>query len=424
VLSVGGFVLSPGLVHDLAQIDLRQAERPPAQRILLLGPDPAGLAVRYAGQGSHVERGTLPGLSSLLSDAMLMRMNEEARSRLLAFVRDGATPCDAPLLRRPWSAAAIAGPGWEEEPIRFGAGLFGIRCRPPGATAPTPAVLFITMGTDVHSGYGRQTTTLARALAQGGVPSLRFDLGGVGDSDDRPDGALPLYRPDAVADVAAALDDLTGEGDRPVVAVGTCHGAYLAFHAACQDRRIAAALLVNLYCFDWDLTHGGVAYGATPVRHRAAYAAMLLKAATWRRILGGTTPVFTITGMLLRRGVTRLVAAVRPGSRSLRALPIAARIAALRRRGGRLVLLYSAGDLGLVDLRTQLGSLDDAAAILGEPVTVVPGADHSFAAEPAQDLLLRELRRVVGACGSQARVPAAANGARETRMASPRLRAT
>ncbi len=304
------------------------------------------------------------------------------------------------------------------------------------------------MGANDHTGYGRQATTLARALAREGVPSLRMDLRGIGESADRPDGESPFYRLDAVEDVRAAVDWLArprgwGEGKgeskgagqgasqgashgagkgsdgpeaRPVIVFGTCNGAYLAFHALCRDDRIAAGILVNLYCFDWELTHGGVAYGedTLPVRHASAYAAMVLWGSTWRRILTGVTPVRAIAARLLHRGIRKLAALPGRWRRGTRSLSIAARVAQLRARGARVVLAYSAGDLGLIDLKTQLGSRERAAELLGEPVHVVPESDHTFTVRPAQELILGELLRLAQACD----VPSPA-AAETTRPAPP-----
>ncbi len=394
-LSVGGFTLSSDLRQDLSKIDLRALDRPPARRILLLGPDPAGLAARFADQGARVETGDLPEFATLLSDVTQGRMLRATRAQILRFASKGARPSSTRVLLPPVTDTGISGAGWRDEPVQFGDGLFAMRCRPSAEASEAPVVLLINMGADAHSGYGRQTTTLARTLAENGVVSLRMDLRGIGDSTDRPDGRLPFYHLSAVEDIRAAIDVLTQGDARPVIAVGTCNGAYLAFHAICQDQRIAAAVLANLHCFDWELNHAGETYTVTQVRHVRAYAAMLLKAATWRRILGGVTPIGSIARTVVRCGLTRvfgkLVDRHQPGQTPR---PIQARIAELRRRGARLVMLFSAGDLGLRDLHAQLGPLDRAAAILGEPVHIIADVDHTFAAEPAQAVLLREIQRL------------------------------
>lgn len=395
LLSVGGFSVNADLKEDVAQIDLCRAERPPAPRILLLGPDLAHLAAKFTQQGSRAEAGEFPRLGCLLTDAHQSSMPEATRTRILNFVSEDAAERPGRSLCPPAAGTTMTGAGWSEAPLRFGNGLFGIRCQPPAVLPRTPAVLFVNLGAFVHSGHGRHTTTLARTLARFGVTSLRMDLRGVGDSADRPDGESPLYKLDAVDDLRAAIDVLTEDTARPVIVVGACNGAYLAFHAICQDPRITAAVLINLYCFDWELTHGGESYGAKPARHISAYAAMLLKWGTWRRLLTGAAPVGKIVRSLARRSTARLIDKfVKPAGSNERSRSISARIADVRRRGARLVVIYSAGDLGLVDLRTQLGSLDEAAAILGEPVRVIADADHAFSAEPAQAALLHELRNL------------------------------
>ena len=396
ILSVGGFAFEPDLIQDLKHVDLTRAKSPIAERILLLGPDPAGLAIRYADLGSQVEVGDLPGLPSLVSDAHQVRMTDASRTRILKFVSEKVAPHSTPPLGERILGDMITGVGWSEEPAQFGDGLFGIWCRAHSVLSKTPVVLFVNMAAHVHSGYGRQTTTLARTLARNGISSLRMDLYGVGDSVNRSDGELPLYKLDAVEEVRAGIDVLIQGDARPVIIVGTCSGAYLAFHALCQDQRITAAVLANLYCFDWDLTHGGEPYAAKPARHISAYVALLFSWTVWRRILSGVTPVGSILCTLAQRGFARLFDKLVKRHRLEGQLePIITRIANLRRRGAKLVLLYSAGDLGLVDLRTQLGSLVSAAAHLGEPVHVITGADHTFSTENAQDLLLREIQRIV-----------------------------
>ncbi len=397
VLSVAGFRLEPALTEAVAPLDLRRSDRAPAPRILLLGSDPADLSALYTAAGASVETGPLPDLASLVSDPEHPRLDAATRDRIVAFAAEGAPPRSIRPPRPTAIHAPLAGPDWLEKPASFGGGLFGIGCQPRAAPPGSPAVLFVNMGVNVHSGYGRQTTSLARALATTGVRSLRMDLRGAGDSLDRPDGGLPLYRHDALADIRAAVDELIRSGAGPIIVTGTCNGAYLGFHALREDPRIAAAILVNPYCFDWELTHGGIPYGGRPVRHAAAYAALLRDGAAWRRLFRGETPARAILGALARRGLARLR---RPAGPAPQAPPIAARVAALRRRGARLALLYSAGDLGLIDLRLHLGPPDRAADILGERVHVVAGADHSFSAPPAQALLLRELDRMATACAA------------------------
>ena len=73
---------------------------------------------------------------------------------------------------------------------------------------------------------------LARSWAAEGVPCLRVDLSGIGDSPTRPGRTeLVEYPADAVADLGDIRRAVSTEGVEPVF-VGLCSGAYHAVEAA------------------------------------------------------------------------------------------------------------------------------------------------------------------------------------------------
>src|SRR5262249_31985401 len=87
---------------------------------------------------------------------------------------------------------------------------------------------------------------LARALAKRGVPSIRFDLSGLGDSA-RPDGRQS-FEAQAVLDVRAAIDALEFvTGLKKFVLLGFCSGAYHSYNVALADDRVAGLLLFDAY---------------------------------------------------------------------------------------------------------------------------------------------------------------------------------
>jgi hypothetical protein len=103
---------------------------------------------------------------------------------------------------------------------------------------------------------------MARRWAAKGVPTLRLDLAGIGDSDAE-GGADParfasddaFYVPEFVDHTRAALDALEDRGLPPrFVLGGLCSGAYWSFYAALEDDRVAAVLMLNprtLLYDDW-----------------------------------------------------------------------------------------------------------------------------------------------------------------------------
>ncbi|GLS43098.1 alpha/beta hydrolase family protein [Methylobacterium brachythecii] len=393
VLNVGGFRICPDLATDLSALDLKAPARPPAPSVLLLGAEASGLAKRYAALGSDVTALPFPGLAQLLANPLFAVAPEDSFARVVDFVAQGALPSPAPL-RAPSPSARIEGPAWSEEPQRLGADLFGILCRPYRAVQRHPTVLFVNAGTNPHSGWGRQTTANARRLASEGIASLRLDLRGIGDSPDRPSGASPLYSLDPLDDVRAALDHLDAIGLGPVVIVGACSGAHLGFQAVCREPRLAGALLINPYCFDWNPDDDVETVIRNVFRSNATYLNMLRQGTSWRRLLRGEIRGWAIGVALARTARARLGARL---ARLVRPAPaggtVAQRIAMIRQRGARIRLVYSAGDRGLQSLHEHLGRTPERIAQrLGEPVVVIDGVDHDLSTAAAQEELYRTMR--------------------------------
>src|SRR5438067_9975587 len=110
-----------------------------------------------------------------------------------------------------------------ESVARFGEELLGIMTL-PGRMAPgAPACLLLNTGIMNRIGPHRLNVKIARGLDAAGVPSLRMDLSGLGDS---PPAKAPL-RADAqaVRDLQAAMDHVqqTLGIDRFVI-FGLCSG--------------------------------------------------------------------------------------------------------------------------------------------------------------------------------------------------------
>jgi pimeloyl-ACP methyl ester carboxylesterase len=400
-LTVGGFRMEAAFLADLADLNLARLQRAPAGHALLLAAETKALAARLGALGCDVATGAFPGLAALVADPIFSDVPDADFARVIGFATEGmpvAGPRSGGTAAVGRLANGLTGPGWAEVPVRFGHGLLGIRCRPDRGEGAAPTILFVSTGMSVHSGWGRQTTDLARRLAAEAVASFRFDLRGIGDSDDRPDGRKPLFAADGFSDVAAAIDAIAGTGG-PILLVGGCSGAYAAFHALCRDRRVDGALLLNLYCFDWDPDQDLDQVIRQTFGSASTYAALLKRGATWRRLIRGEIRILAIAAALARRGI---VAAFRRIRRALRPGPPggspARRIAALRRRGAEIRLLYSAGDPGLAAVRRHLGrSPGPADRRVGAPVTVVTGVDHNCGSQEAQARVTEALQDLLRA---------------------------
>lgn len=123
--------------------------------------------------------------------------------------------------------------------------LFGIHCRGTGPEHPDePVVLMVSAGLIHRVGPNRTYAHLARALAEQGVPSFRFDLSGIGDSDRR-EGVSSLQKAVAhdIAEAVAFVKSLDSE--RPVVLLGICSGAFDAVESGLADPRITGIVPID-----------------------------------------------------------------------------------------------------------------------------------------------------------------------------------
>lgn len=139
----------------------------------------------------------------------------------------------------------------KEEVLRFGRtnSLFGILSRPVGAQGEPPvSVVLINGGNNHRPGINRNYTEWSRELALAGIPALRFDIRGLGDSPpDSPETLNTLYRRSTQRDVADAIDLVTDQTRcAGVVVCGHCAGAFQAFQIAREDPRVRAVVLVEL----------------------------------------------------------------------------------------------------------------------------------------------------------------------------------
>ncbi len=166
---------------------------------------------------------------------------------------------------------------FRERPVVFechGQELAGILH--PGAEDADTGVVLVVGGPQTRVGSHRQFVGVARHLAAAGIPVLRFDYRGMGDSE----GELRDFL--AVGDdIHAATDELFASqpGLRRCVLWGLCDAASaIAFHAH-SDQRVTGLVLLN----PWVHTEAGKAKAV--LKHY--YLKRLFSRAFWKKVLGG-----------------------------------------------------------------------------------------------------------------------------------------
>jgi dienelactone hydrolase len=137
-----------------------------------------------------------------------------------------------------------------ERTVAFGAdsGLIGTLCLPDRVAPGGLGQLLFNAGVVHRIGPHRINVRLARDLARAGIPSLRFDFAGLGDSPRR-SGPFDFHA-EALADLRVAMDVLAHESGATRFALfGFCSGGPHSYAAAQADERIAGVILYDTYIY-------------------------------------------------------------------------------------------------------------------------------------------------------------------------------
>jgi alpha-beta hydrolase superfamily lysophospholipase len=215
--------------------------------------------------------------------------------------------------------------------------LAGILTEPP-APEPRTACVLVNAGLVPKLGPFRLYVELARRLAQDGVVTLRFDLGGIGDSQPGLPG-LPL-RERTAAELRAATLEVRRRYPtvREVIVGGLCSGAEDAFRHAEVDPGVTGVVLIDPFSYrtaGWQWRY--VAYRALRRTLRAAGIYQPIEA----------SPAATVDGTP-RRVVSYKYMEHDESSRILRAL-----IA----RGARVHFIYTGGQQASFNHKGQLARM-------------------------------------------------------------------
>lgn len=315
-LAINGYLLSAETVGELRQLDLARLEPSGTRlrRALVLGRD--GMKVADAlpaalrGAGAEVTVADGPGFGELMVEPQDARTPVEAIERVGAWLGEGEEEgkekekgegeegCGEDATLKPPTTAGGVPLACEELEIECGGTtlrerpllldgpdgpLFGVLAEPLGERRQLTAVL-LNAGPQRRTGPNRMWVEIARRWAARGVPSLRLDCAGIGDSGG--DSAVlarvaEFYRPAYVEQARAALNALAARGlPARFAMVGLCAGGYWSAQTALADERVAAVAMLNPRTLVFDEWRHA--------RRRTGHLrSQALRASTWRRLLRG-----------------------------------------------------------------------------------------------------------------------------------------
>jgi pimeloyl-ACP methyl ester carboxylesterase len=380
-LEVAGYLVTDETAGALQEADLT-AMAPGVERVLLLDRDgmkPDGRLLEHleaSGAAVTVARG--PGYGDMQGNPQEVRPPRAVFDTVEAWLASAAPTPPREVPPAPQAHEALQLPGFREAPITvdqpYGE-MFAILSEPVGGARGDTALVLVNAGAVRRIGPNRMWVEAARRWAARGVPVLRLDIEGLGDSDGDPtrfEDTRELYSADLALQVSAALDELEARGvaSRFVVA-GLCAGAFWAFHALHDDDRVAAACMVNLWAFFWD--------DSMPAAGEARRLRKLARPHGWFRLMRGHVSMRQIR--LVLKWLLRTPIEFRERRERRRA--IADRLDNafdhLRDAGKHAVFVFGRGEPVYDDLERE-GRLDRRDRWPNIEVRPIPARDHTFRA--------------------------------------------
>jgi dienelactone hydrolase len=256
-----------------------------------------------------------------------------------------------------------------EEAVTFASGgeqLVGVLA--PAASDASLGAVIVHGWSSYRSGPHNMLVKLARALAAAGVPALRFDLRGRGDST----GEYGRTNLDAMIDdtISAGRWLQQRSGCTELAGVGLCSGGNVVIGAATLEPAFVRLVPISTLPFQPQKQSAG------KWRRRCAmagsYARKALRWQTWRKILRGEVNYGKV-GQVLRAEES---AAVGAGGENLKdsARDI---MEALKAYAGDMLFIHGQGDAEAVAAREHYQSFAQAHG-LNAAFHLVTGANHNF----------------------------------------------
>ena len=371
---VGGILVTPETLSEIAALDLNRLEKAPAPHVLLIPrddlPDDGGaFRARLGELGASVQTVNAAGYAGAMEEphnTVVPTAVIDAVSSWLVGRHPVSDRQPTPIRNTGRCTMTVAAPPGSiardvvERPAFLDSGkrLFGIVAEPAGTAVLPTGIVLVNAGAVSRIGPHRFYVSLAREWAAAGFRVLRMDIGGIGDSLAA-NGATEndTYPTSAGADVATGLDALTTMGAKNVVVVGLCSGAHAAFHVALNrvDRTdLAGVVMINPIVFYWKPGDAlDVSAWQNYVDSRRLQRVVLTRDA-WTKLARGQVDMSRKANTLVQRVVTVTKAAVKRTGARLKLTKkdkLATDLVRLTEGPVDVAFVFSNGDPGTINLR-------------------------------------------------------------------------
>lgn len=398
-----GFTTTAETRAALAAIDLGKLEAAPAPQILVLERDdlPSSDAwpKKLTALGASVEQRPLTGYVDMMRDAHAAKPPAVAIASALEWLvaRDGVAASTRHAEFAEPTTQLVEGETLLRETATFLDAerlLFGIVSEPANPGAPRDVAVLLNSGTIHHIGPSRLYVTIARSCAARGVPAIRIDLSGVGDSGLRPgEKENSPYADSARTDIREAVEFAAKRypGAR-LHLIGLCSGAYHGLKAAVAGLPLKSVVVVNPLTFFWKpgMSLDYADFQITSESKRYARSAGSL--ASWLKLLRGRVDLRNAWNVLSRRMMVRAKNSGRDLARMVGMDledDLASELRRIARQRTEIYFVFSASDPGHSMLLEQGGRIVGKLQRNGDMrISIVEGADHTFTSHWNRDQLL------------------------------------
>jgi hypothetical protein len=269
-IGLGGYLVSAETADAIAAVDLTQLSMPDAasRRIMLIDRDTNGVDERLkkhlVEEGASVVVAPATDYERMMTFPDASRVPRDTIQRSIAWLCERAGSDDA--AQAPTRSALVSdaitfeyeGRRITERHVECDTAigrLVGILSEPADVRPAPLCLVSANAGALRRTSPGRMWTELCRQSAANGIPALRLDLEGVGDSDGHFIRRAERTAADEQRIVFShiAFHDLLqrdGVADR-FATIGLCLGAYWQFRVARSDTRVVGSVLINPAAFEW-----------------------------------------------------------------------------------------------------------------------------------------------------------------------------